>query len=112
MYVKKLTDEEFVELIIDKELEIANADIRFKDIKKMSSDEQNEFRFYQRYTFKTLEEFDEWKQFFYNHYYDWQPKNVSKSQIERDFQWFNLQWGLKYDFPIDELDKLKGKKYI
>ena len=30
MKTKKLTDKEFVELIIDKELEIAGADIRFK----------------------------------------------------------------------------------
>lgn len=104
-YVKKLTDNEFVELIIDKELEISGTDVRYKDITAMPKEEQKEYEFYTRFTFKTLEQFLEWRQFFYDHFYDWQPKSVKKSQMEREFNWFNLQWGLKYDFDYEEIYK-------
>ena len=42
MYTKKLTDDEFLEMIIDKELEIAQADIRYKDIMAMPEKEYND----------------------------------------------------------------------
>ena len=54
-YVKKISKEEFIEMVINKELEIANADVRYKDIVSMSREEQDEFEFWTRYTFKTLD---------------------------------------------------------
>ena len=104
-YKKKLTDNEFVELIIDKELEIAGADMRYADIIKLTKDEQQKMQWWTKYTFKTLEQFLEWRQFFYDNFYDWQPKSVKKSTMEREFQWWNLQWGLKYDFDYEEIAK-------
>ena len=101
MKTKKLTDKEFVELVINKELEIANADIRYKDIVALSKEEQDKLEFYTKFTFKTLEEFLEWRDFFYKEFYNWQPKRVSKDQMKREFGWFNLQWGLKCDFDTD-----------
>lgn len=104
-YKKKLTDNEFVELVINKELEIAGADMRYADIVKLTKDEQQKMQWWTKYTFKTLEQFLEWRQFFYDHFYDWQPKSVKKSVMEREFQWWNLQWGLKYDFDYEEIAK-------
>ena len=103
MKVKKLTDKEFLELVIDKELEIAGADIRFKDLDAMTKEQQEEYEFFSRFSFNTLEEFLEWRQFFYDHFYDWQPKRVNKKAMEREFAWFNLQWGLKLDFPYEQI---------
>lgn len=103
MYKKKLTDKEFVELIVNKELEIANADIRYKDIISLSADEQEKLEFWSKYTFKTVEQFIEWKNFFFEHVYDWLPKRTSKSIIENEFGWFNLNWGLSCDFPYEQI---------
>ena len=103
MKTKKLTDKEFVELIIDKELEIAGADVRFKDLEAMTKEQQEEYKFFSRFSFNTSEEFLEWRQFFYDHFYDWQPKCVNKKAMEREFAWFNLQWGLKSDFPYEQI---------
>ena len=103
MKAKKLTDKEFVELIIDKELEISGADVRFKDLDAMTKEQQEEYEFFSRFSFNTLEEFLEWRQFFYDHFYDWQYKCVNKKEMEREFSWFNLQWGLKLDFPYKQI---------
>lgn len=110
MKVKKLTDNEFIELIVDKELEIAGADVRYKDIIKMSKEEQEEFRFFEKYSFKTPEQFIEWKNFFFEHIYDWLPKRTSLNQIKKEFAWFNLSWGLVFDFDYKELEKFEKSK--
>ena len=114
MKTKKLTDKEFVELIIDKELEIAGADVRFKDLKSMTKEQEEEYKFFNRFSFNNLEEFLEWRQFFYDHFYEWQPKSVNKKEMEREFSWFNLQWGLKLNFPYNQIiehdNKLKKNK--
>ena len=114
MKTKKLTDKEFVELIIDKELEIAGADVRFKDLKSMTKEQEEEYKFFNRFSFNNLEEFLEWRQFFYDHFYEWQPKRVNKKEMEREFSWFNLQWGLKLNFPYNQIiehdNKLKKNK--
>lgn len=102
--VKKLTDYEFVELMINKELEIADADVSFKDIASMTKEEQDKFRFWTRYSFKTPEEFLEWRKFYFEHAYEYFPKRTSIKELERNFQYFNLMWGLKYDFPIEQIN--------
>ena len=55
MKTKKLTDKEFVELIIDKELEIAGADVRFKDLKSMTKEQEEEYKFFNRFSFFSSE---------------------------------------------------------
>lgn len=105
--VKKLTDKEFVELIINKELEIAGADIRYKDIVALSKEEQDKERFFDKYSFKTEEQFNEWRDFFYEHFYDWQPKRITKRQMENEFSWFNLDWGLTCDFDREIIPNKK-----
>lgn len=105
---KKLTDIEFLELVINKELEIANAPVRFKDIMAMPDKDRREWKWFQEYTFDTLEQFLEWRQFFFDHFYDWQPKRESPRRALEIFRWYNLQWGLKYNFDytkIAEYDK-------
>jgi hypothetical protein len=100
--MKKLTNSEFIELIVDKELEIANAPVRYKDLIGARKDEFQHW--YQDFCFDTVEQFLEWKQFFYDHFYDWQPKRVKN--IDEQFSWINLQYGLKYNFPIEQLNEI------
>lgn len=98
MYIKKLTDEEFVKLIVDKELEIVNAPIRYDDL---INNKEKYPHWYQDYSFN-MEQYKEWKQFYYDHFYDWKPKRIK--DIDRYFSWFALQYGLKYDFDYKELE--------
>ena len=109
MRTKKLTDLEFLELVIDKELEIANADTRYKDIMSLPIEERKKFDFYNRYSFKTVEQFIEWRQFFYDHFYDWQPKYRSKASMKQEFSYWNLQWGLTCDFPVEQITEYDKK---
>lgn len=106
-YKKKLTSEEFVKTIIDKELEIVDADIRYDDIIKLPKEEQEKLKWWSKYSFKTFEQFEEWKEFFYEKFYDWQPKSISKEMMKKEFSWINLMWGLKYDFPYEIIEFFK-----
>ena len=105
MNKKKLTDEEFVELVINKELEIAGADIRYKDIIALPKEKQEELRFFEKYAFKTPEQYIEWRDFFYEQFYNWQPKRISKNRMKQEFGWFNLTWGLTCDFDTSLLPR-------
>jgi hypothetical protein len=98
MYVKKLTDTEFVKMIVDKELEIVGAPIRYNDLINNKDKYPHWFQDY----FFNVEQYIEWKQFFYDHFYDWKPKRIK--DIDKHFSWFALQYGLKYDFSYEELE--------
>lgn len=99
MYVKKLTDIEFVKLIVDKELEIVNAPVRYNDL---IADKEGIYKhWYQDFAFDDIKQYIEWKEFYYDHFYDWKPKRIK--DIDRHFSWFALQYGLKYNFSYDEL---------
>ena len=111
---KKLTDTEFIELVINKELEIADAPIRFKDIvedHKKADGERKLDDWFSDYSFKTPEEYYQWKEFFFEHFYDWKPLRYSKKYVEEEFSWFSLQFALKFGFTHEELDNyLKNNK--
>lgn len=99
MYKKKITTDEFIKLIVDKELEIVGAPIRYDDL---IGNEKQYPNWYQVYSFK-LDQFLEWKKFYFDHFYDWKPKRVK--DIKRYFSWHSLQYGLKYDFPYEVLQQ-------
>lgn len=97
MYVKKLSNTEFVKMIVDKELEIVGAPIRYDDL----INNQDKYpHWYQDYSFN-VDQYIEWKQFFYDHFYDWKPKRIKN--IDEYFSWYSLQYGLKYNFSHEEL---------
>lgn len=105
MYVKKISIDEFIKLIVDKELEIANAPIRYDDI---IANQDKYPHWYQDYSFDTIEQYLEWKKFYYDHFYDWKPKRIKN--IDRYFSWHALAYGLKYNFPYEELNNHDNKK--
>ena len=59
---------------------------------------ESDINMYTDNVFATPEQWKQWKQYFMEHFYDWQPKRVPKREVEREFSWFNLSYGLKYDF--------------
>ena len=65
---------------------------------------------FRRYTFDDFEEFNAWREYFYGRYKDWQPqRNWRKILVDREFDWFNLMWGLATNYDFDEHMKLKGE---
>ena len=100
MYKKKISDEQFALDCINKEFEIIGDSHRWNswaELCQWSKLEENK-HWYSNFCFETPEQFREWKAYFMEHFYDWQPKRVSKAQAEREFSWFNLSYGLKYNF--------------
>ena len=62
---------------------------------------------YQRYTFDSFDEYAEFKRYFYRHWKDYQPKTRWKKHIiDESFRWFNLLYGLRYNYDFDEHMKL------
>ena len=107
MYKKKISDEQFALDCINKEFEIIGSTNHwntFKELCEWSKLEENE-KWFTDNVFATLEQFKEWKQYFMDHFYDWQPKRVSKRTAENEFAWFNLSYGFKYDFDYELLYK-------
>lgn len=102
-YVKKISGEQFLFDVIQKELDIVGSGLKFKDMDELIGWTKEHPEWYTDYEFTNKEQFYEWRQYFYDHFYDWQPKRVKKNQMEREFQWINLQYGLKYGFDYREL---------
>lgn len=105
MYKKKISGEQFALDCIKKEFEIIGKPkdwSTFKELCEWSKLEENR-KWFSDNEFETPEQYYEWKKYFMEHFYDWQPKRVSKAQAEREFSWFNLQYGLKYSFDYQLL---------
>lgn len=105
MYKKKISGEQFILDCINKEFEIIGSNNHwdtFKELCDWSKQEENK-KWYSYNKFSTVEQYQEWKQYFMDHFYDWQPKRVSKKEAEMEFQWFNLQYGLGYGFDYNML---------
>ena len=111
---KKISADQFLEDIINKELSIIGVQLTFKDIladHQLPKDEQKYHSWYQDFTFKTPEQFLEWKNYVLEHFFDWQPKYLcSKRRLNEEFSWINLEYGLALDFPYEEIAKIENKK--
>ena len=105
MYKKKISGEQFALDCVNKEFEIIGSPMKWATFEELSawSKLPENHRWYSNYCFETPEQFWEWKAYFMSHFYDWQPKRVSKAMAEREFSWFNLQYGLKYNFDYQLL---------
>ena len=101
-YKKKISDKQFLLDVVNKELEIAGGP-HFDDFDTLCQWSKDNRNWYADYSFKTVDEFLNWKEYFMNHFYDWKPKRYSRTHAEKEFAWINLQFGLKYDFDLNEL---------
>ena len=109
--IKKLSDEEFEYYIVNKELE--KYGVTVDDIKKLPRmPEDRSFaddsviyweNWFQKYSFDSFEEFIAWKEYYFERYKDWKPKRMwRRSDVERHFNWHNMQIGLTYNYDFDE----------
>ena len=100
MYKKKISGEQFTLDCINKEFEIIGSTNHWDTLEELcrwTKQEENK-EWYTDNVFATPEQWKQWKQYFMEHFYDWQPKRVSKRVAENQFAWFNFNYGLKYDF--------------
>ena len=101
--VKKISEQQFVLDVIQRELDIVDAGIHFNSFEELSEwtkKPENE-RWFEKYCFVDEAQYEEWKEYFYKHFYDWQPKRTPKYLVDREFGWFNLSWGLKCDYATE-----------
>ena len=110
-YVKKITAEQFVKDVIDFELKPYGINYEYiLKLPKMPKDRENadpniEYQdgWVSRYKFNTFEEFNAFRQYFYEHWKDLAPKRKwTRDTIYREFEWFNLMYGLATDYDFDE----------
>lgn len=100
MYKKKISDEQFTLDCINKEFEIIGSPLHwdtFEDLCAWSKQPENK-RWYVDNAFTSKEQYDQWKDYFMEHFYDWKPKYISKKRAYIEFSWFSLEYGFKYDF--------------
>lgn len=103
---KRLENLEFLRLLVNKELELANADITFDDIqedRKRPKEERKLDTWFDDYTLDTIEQYAEWKDFFMRHVKDWYGSGCSRRIAENEFGWVSLCYGLRYNFDYKEL---------
>ena len=116
-YRKKISDKEFVRDVIDFELKKYGIDYDYvnnlpkKPTDGTEIDPSVEYQdsWYSRYTFDSIDEFRAFRKYFYEHCKDWLPKHMwKKDLIYREFEWFNLQFGLatKYEYEFKDYQKI------
>lgn len=97
-YVKKISGEQFALDCINKQWEIIGEPLHFDTWEDLVSYGKEHPKWFSESEYKTPEQFQQWKDYFFEHFYDWKPKHFSKRAIKREFLWFNLMYGLKYGY--------------
>lgn len=103
MKTKKISDEEFLFDVINKGFEIAGAPTHWNSFDELVEYSKDHKRWYIEAVFTSVEQYNQWKEYFYNHFYDWKPKRYSKRDIKREFSWISLQYGPKFEFDIKDI---------
>ena len=110
-YVKKITTDQFIRDVIDFELKpyginfeyILNLPKESKNKDEIDPNIEYQDKWFSRYKFKTFDEFNAFRKYFYEHWKDYSPKrNWTKDILYRAFECFNLQYGLATGYDFDE----------
>lgn len=109
-YVKKLTAKEFTKDIVDFMLKkygigydyIISLPKTPDNSEEIDPDMEYQEGWFQRYTFDSYDEYMAYKEYFFSHWKDYAPiRDWRLSEIEREFAAFNLMYGLKTNYEID-----------
>ena len=94
--VAKISDEQFILDCINKEFEIIGSNLHWDTLEELSNWSklpENE-NWFSQYEFDTEEQYNQWKNYYLEHFYDWKPKYYSKTYVRNYvFPWFSLQYG-------------------
>ena len=89
-----MNEDQAIRAIINKELEPYGVDMDYV-IANPKIEDKDWFHYY---TFKSQEEYDEWKKFVYDTLTKKTYPRFSKKRFELEFPWIDLMWGLKHDY--------------
>ena len=108
-YVKKITTDQFIRDVIDFELKpyginfeyILNLPKEPKNKDEIDPNIEYQDKWFSRYKFKTFDEFNAFRKYFYEHWKDCATKiNWKKDILYREFEWFNLNYGLSIGYDL------------
>jgi hypothetical protein len=104
--MKKLNihDPKILDILINKELEKYNTNI--DEIKKLPENKIDGILWYVYYTFDSIEEYLNWKNFCIDFLKNKVMPKLNDQLINKEFQMLNLQFGLKCNFEIENLNIL------
>ena len=110
-YVKKITTDQFIRDVIDFELKpyginfeyILNLPKEPKNKDEIDPNIEYQDKWFSRYKFKTFDEFNAFRKYFYEHWKDCATKiNWKKDILYREFEWFNFNYGLSIGYDLAE----------
>ena len=99
-YVKKISDDQFYLDVVNKELEIAGGP-QFDSWDELCHWSKLNKDWFCIWAFDSKEQFLEFKEYYYNHFYDWKPKRYTKRERNQWFSMFMFNYGLKTDFEYE-----------
>lgn len=92
----KISEKQFVLDMINKEFEIIGSNLHwdtFEELLAWSKIPEN-VDWYNQYEFTSEEQYEQWKAYYMEHFYNWQAKYHSKKYVEKHcFPWFSLEYG-------------------
>jgi hypothetical protein len=101
----KVTKDDALELIINKQLEPYKVDMEF--VRENNTIEGKPW--YQHFTFKKVEDWQNWKDYSIEVLTTKLSPKMPKKQAEKQFLWIDMMWGLKQEFGWEELQSLIKK---
>ena len=121
-YVKKISDLDFVKDNVTFMLRNYGIDADYifglpkkpEDESLVDPNVEYQDDWFLRYKFKSIDEHRAWRKFFYERYKDWQPRyRWKKYYVYREFEYFNLNWGLAtdYEYTNEEYQKIADEVY-
>jgi len=94
--VIKISDKQFVLDCINKEFEIIGSSLHWDTFEELSAWSQlpENRDWFSQYEFADKDQYNQWKAYYLEHFYHWQPKYHSKKYVEKHyFPWFSLNYG-------------------
>jgi len=95
-----MTTQEVIKTCINKELELYDTNINTVESLIDSGFFNDDIPWYSYYTFNTKEEYASWKEFCINLFR--KELKLSKAKAEKEFIWFDLNYGLKQNYELDK----------
>lgn len=92
--MKKISADQFVLDLINKEFEIIESGLHWNSINELKVWTENNPLWFNVYTM-TTEQYNLLRDYFMEHFYDWKPKRVSKATAQNEWGWFALSFGLR-----------------
>lgn len=94
--VHKISEKQFVLDCVNKEFEIIGSNLHwdtFEELAAWSMLPENK-EWFSQYEFASEDQYNQWKEYYMEHFYDWKPKHYSKKYVEHHcFPWFSLSYG-------------------